>query len=463
MLSPYLRSGAFVAAAALGLAACSSGSDVEAAGDVDAASADLNAAIEALDPDEQVEIVFESYNLQTEGVWTDTVNQLLEEFEAEHPNISVTGQPPLADLTGGNSATASSVQQQLLAGDAPDVAQLTFDTFDFAVNALGTKSIESLVGTEAVEEHLGGEYPMHERAAALGEWDGQQWAMPYVFSTPVMFYNADAVEAAGIDPDTMDVSTWDALAEVATQVGESVGTEPVALGCVNVGGDWCMQGIIASAGGSVLSDDRSTITFGEEGSVTAVEKMRELADEGVIANLDVQSQLEAAIRGEVTFIINSSALQGYLQQSAEAGGWELRSAPLPGFEGMDAVPTNSGSALFILSDDPAKQAAAWELTQFLTSERAYELITSQIGYLPLRTGLTEGDGALADWLEANPLAQPNLDQLENLEPWVSYPGDNYSQVTQIVSTAIEEAVFYGEDPEAAMTDAAERAQDLINE
>ena len=53
--------------------------------------------------------------------------------------------------------------------------------------------------------------------------------------------------------------------------------------------------------------------------------------------------------------------------------------------------------------------------------------------------------------------KPNLEQLDRLEPWVSYPGNSYVQVDDILATAIEDSVFYGKDPAATMADAQERA------
>jgi multiple sugar transport system substrate-binding protein len=134
---------------------------------------------------------------------------------------------------------------------------------------------------------------------------------------------------------------------------------------------------------------------------------------------------------------------------------------MPAFGDKQVVPTNSGSALFMFSQDPAKQRAAWELIKFLTSDHAYEKITTGIGYLPLRTSLTEGDGALADWASSNPLVTPNLAQLDDLEPWQSYPGNSYVQVDDILATAVEDSVFYGKDPATTMAEAQKRAQALI--
>ena len=452
-----MRMKRFVAAGALALVAGITLSSCSASAPAGDAAASV---VPKLTDDQQVEIVFESYNLTQAGVWTDTVNQLLEEFETEHPNISVKAQP-----TQGAAAAAGnyvgSVQTQMLAGKAPDVAQITFDALEYTATQLGAKALSDIVSEDELAEAFGGENPMHPNAQVLGDWDGKTYGMPYVFSTPVLFYNADMLAAAGVPADA-DLSMWEAVEKVAAQVSAKTGKPSLDVGCLVKGGSWCMQGLFKSNGGEVLSEDRKTIGFGSDAAITTVERFAEMSESGVLRNSDAVAQMEGMAKGDSAMILTTSAMQGMFMQAAAAGGWTLSAAAMPAFEESEAVPTNSGSALFVLSDDEAKQRAGWELIKFLTSDRAYELISSQIGYLPLRTGLTEEGGALYDWAQQNPLVKPNLDQLDRLQPWVSYPGNSYVQVDDILATAIEEVVYFGKPAEATMTDAAERAQALID-
>lgn len=413
-------------------------------------------SLQSIDEDQQVEIVFESYNLGAAGLWADTINTLLDEFMAEHPNIKVTGQP-----SDSLSGTAASVQQQVLAGDPPDVAQLTFNELDFAATTLGAQNLSELVGSEALDEQFGGEYPYHERARTLADWNGATYGLPYVFSTPILWINEDLFVEAGLDPDTVDLSSWEAVTAAAEQITSVTGEPSVTVTCVVAGGSWCMQGLFRSNGAQVLSDDRTRIEFGSDAAVGTVDVFREMYEAGVLANEDASTQYETFARGQIAIHVNTSALQSTYMAGAQAGGWTLDAQTLPAFGDQQVVPTNSGSFLAMFSTDPVKQAAAWELMQWMTSPRAYELISTGIGYLPLRVSMAEDGGPLADWVAENPLVAPNLAQLDELEPWVSYPGDSYAQVDQILATAIEESVFYGADVATTMRDAAERAQGLI--
>jgi multiple sugar transport system substrate-binding protein len=445
---------AITAAAALSLTGCI-GAGVASTPTGDAVS---TATIPTLSPDQKVSISFESYNLAQAGAWTDTIQGLISAFEAKHPNITVTGQAP-ASTGGASTSYISSVQTEMLAGKAPDVAQLTFDGLDYIANDLGAQPISKLVGKKAVQDAFGGEYPMNANATKLGDWNGVTYGIPYVFSTPVLWYNATALANAGIT--NPDFSTWDGLEKVAAQLKAKTGTAPVTISCTVTGGDWCMQGIIKSNGGKIVSADHKTIEFGDEGSVGAVQEMRKLNDAGLLQNLDSTSMYSAFASGKSLIQVQTSALQSMFMAGAKAGGWELKNTTLPAFGEKSVAPTNSGSALFIMSKDPAKQAAAWEFIKFMTSPTAYEQISTKIGYLPLRDTMTEGDGPLAAWAKSNPLVAPNIAQLQKLQPWESYPGANYSQISTIFSKAVEDSIYYGKDPKATMQDAQKQAQALV--
>lgn len=448
---------AVTAASVLFLTGCVTGG---ADDNAEPAVASADGELVELTEDDQVDIIFESYNLDGQGQWGEAILGLIDSFNEAHPNITVTGQ-------GVDSAqSASSVQQQVLAGDPPDIGQMVFNTMSFSAGSLGGANLSEVVGTEKLEEHFGGEYPFHERAKVLADLDGSTYGIPYVFSTPVLWINESLLEEAGVDPASMDTSSWDSVSEIAEQVTDHTGEPSVANPCVLNGGrgQWCMQSMFLSNGARVLSEDRSTIEFGSDAAVDTVQVFKTMYEDGILTNEDEMSQNEAFARGDqYAFLVTSSAMQSTFMQGADTNDWTLNADVLPQFEDQPAVPTNSGSALVMFSQDPKKQAAAWEFMKWMTSPEAYEQIATGIGYLPLRSSMTEEGGPLYDFVQENPLVEPNLEQLDNLSPWVSYPGDQYARVDEILATAIEDSVFQGADPAQRMPEAAARSQDLIEE
>lgn len=419
------------------------------------------ALIPELAPNQKVSITFESYNLSTAGPWTDTFKELIANFEKQYPNITVTAQKPGGASANGVNNAITSLQSEVAAGNAPDVAQETFGDMDFVVNKLKARALDDLVGTAAVQANFGGTHPFADTAKRLGDVNGKTYGVPFVFSTPVLYYNASLFQRAGLDP-TKPPTTWAEVKADALAIKNKTGMDGTYIDCLTkVAGDWCYQALVASNGGSVLSADGSKLTFADGSGVQAVTMAQDLVNSGAMPKLtQVQAYPEFAA-GNMGMILESSSLQGVFAKGAAGGQWQLADAPMPSFDGMVTAPTNSGAALFVMATDPAKQRAAWDLIKYLTSDQAYTLISSKIGYLPLRTGLVDDPNGLRTWATRNPLVRVNLQQLSRLHPWVSFPGDNYVQIRDTMLDAVERVVFQNADPTSTLTAAQAQASTLL--
>ncbi|GAA5061665.1 ABC transporter substrate-binding protein [Nocardia callitridis] len=450
--APFLG---MVMATALALSAC---------GGLGATTTEANDRTEPVAPlaaDQQVSIVFESYNYGLAGAWTNTFNSLLDEFRTAHPNITVTAQKPQGNSPNPATDTISSIQNQMVAGTPPDVAQLGFSDLDYTIHELGAEPIDELVGTQELQQNFDGvRHSYAPRARTLADWDGHTYGIPFVFSTPVLYFNASLFEQAGLDP-AKPPTTWQEATAAADAITDKTGKGGIYIDCLTkTAKDWCFQSLVRSNGGRVISEDRTQLTYAEQPAVQVAEFGKRLVDSGAMPKLNQQQGYEAFGRGEIGMILETSSVQGTFVSGAK-DKWDLRSAPMPSFGAAPTVPTNSGASLHILSKDPAKQRASWELIKFLTSETAYTKIAKGIGYLPLRTGLMDDPNGLQDWSARNPLLGPNVAQLATMEPWVSMPGTNYLQIRDGMMDAVEAVVFQGKDPQPTLTAAAQQAADLL--
>jgi len=78
---------------------------------------------------------------------------------------------------------------------------------EFVANDLKAKPLDSIVPADEFATYVQGEHPLHPRGLKLAELDGRMYGIPYVFSTPTLFYNADIFRKAGLDPD-QPPTTW---------------------------------------------------------------------------------------------------------------------------------------------------------------------------------------------------------------------------------------------------------------
>jgi len=400
--------------------------------------------------DAPVTIRFYNYNLATAGLGAEATQKLINEFMAENPNVTVEG-------VGYSSADASRIQADLAAGQAVDVVQTVFSDLDFSVNNFGAQALEDIAPAAEITAHMAG---MHPNGTQLGVLNGKTYGLAYTFSTPVLFYNADLFREAGLDPDSPP-KTWAELKQAAITIEEKTDAEGFSAGITGPGAaDWLFQGVVRSNNGEVISRDRTTLKFAEPEAVEAVAMLRDLNDAGIYEVYEGLGAVEAMSAGTLGLYLQTSALQGALVAGA-ADNYELRSSTMPRFGDKPTRPNNSGSALTIHTTDPLKQRAAWQLMKFLTSEHGYTVITSEIGYLPLRPAIVTDPAYLAGWIEEHPLVAPNLEQLDRLEPWDPMPGPSYRQIVKTMMDAVEMSVFGGADVAATMADAQANAQALM--
>lgn len=400
--------------------------------------------------DQPVTITFYNYNLASAGIGGEATQKLIDEFMAANPNVTVEGVPY-------GSADASRIQADLAAGLPVDLVQTVFSDLDFSINNFGAQALEDITPEGELAAHLEG---MHPNGTQLGVLNGKTYGLAYTFSTPVLFYNADLFRAAGLDPDAPP-QTWAEVKDAALAIEEATDAEGFTGGITGPGAvDWLFQGVVRSNNGEVISRDRTTLKFAEPEAVEAVKMLRDLYDAGAYENYDFNAAVEGMASGNLGMYLQTSALQGSLVSGAE-GNYELRATTMPRFGDKPIRPNNSGSALTIHTTDPVKQRAAWELMKFLTSEHGYTIITSEIGYLPLRPAIVDDPQYLKDWVAEHPLVEPNLEQLDRLEPWDPMPGPNYRQIVKTMMDAVEMSIFGGADVEATLADAQANAQALM--
>ena len=401
--------------------------------------------------DQPVTISYYNYNLASAGNGAEATKRLIAEFEAANPNIKVEG------VGVSSSDLTSRVQADVAAGRIPDVVQMVFSDLEFTVDNLGAAGLEDIVPAEELKAHFEG---MSPNGLKLGVLNGKNYGLAYTFSTPVLFYNADLFRQAGLDSENPP-KTWADVKAAALAIVDKTDAEGIASGIFGPSaGDWLFQGVLRSNNGNLMSPDRKTLTFAEPAAVEAVAMLRDLYDSGAYTNLDINAAMEAMASGNVGMYLQTSAIQGFLVKGA-TGKFELRASTMPRFGDKPQRPNNSGSALVILSRDQLKRRAAWELMKFMTSKQAYTVITSEIGYLPLRTDIVDDPKYLGNWVKEHPLIQPNLEQLGMLERWESFPGPNYRQIQKTMMEGAEMAVFGGMDPTEAMKAAQTSAQAML--
>lgn len=396
-----------------------------------------------------VTIRFQSYNLGAPGLGGKGTKQLIDEFQAAFPNIILDGKYVAAE------DVLKSTVAQAAAGDPPEVAQISLDNLDFVVHNLPVQPIDTVVPKDRYDALMNHIVPT---ARNLGALDGHNYGSPFTISTPTLFYNADIFTAAGLDP-AKPPTTWDEVRQFSQQIKDKTGKS--ALNIAALGAFfWLIQSLIESNGGKLLGPDSKTPMFNQAPAVDVYKMWQGLVADGLHPKLNANDATSAMSNGNLAMMLNTTATLPAFRDAAN-GKYDLRTAGEPAFTGKTVHPVNSGSALFMMTKDPQKQKAAWEFMNFAASQRGFTIITSVIGYLPLRDDVLDDPKYLKPVMDKDGRMLPTIKQLSNLTPKQIWPGQNSVQAVQLYMQALENVVYGGQDAQKTMDAAASRVADLL--
>lgn len=233
-----------------------------------------------------------------------------------------------------------------------------------------------------------------------------QWCVPFARSTPLFYYNVDALDKAGLDASIFE--TWTDFRNAGPDLVKAAGLQGAfAFGNAASYGAWTMHGPVWAFGGNYSKDFDITIT--EDPAIEVGEFMREfVTDFGGIAVADPGSEL---IAGTIAASINSTGSLGTITEAAQI---EFKTLELPS-EMQFGCPTG-GSGLGILasaSDEETEAAAKFLDFSTNTENAAYWAETS--GYMPVRTSGIESD-RFQKFLADNPNNKVAIEQLPKTTP-----------------------------------------------
>lgn len=345
MQTRNVRVTSLLAAGVLALAGCASG----AGGDSD----DTTAAGGTDGSTEQVTIKWWD-NQQTESGLSEFQQIAVDRFMAENPDIVVEVETiPYPEyqqrlqlaVQGGNSPTLATVDQIWTAGLAAGGNIISLDDL------------------------VSGSDPIQRDNFFAGAWDsavvnGEVYGVPFnVDVWQFTFYNADLIDAAGIDPQSL--TTWEGLEEA----GETLtGDGQFGIGLFgHLGEDTVvvMDSFIFSNGGEVLNQAGKCV-LNETASVEALEYLaglQQYAPAGILNNSSGDMR-ELFLNGSLATEFWPALEQPTLQASDINWGFVAGTAP----EGKTPVGTYGGWNLSVFADaNEAEQDAAWRFIEYLTS------------------------------------------------------------------------------------------------
>ncbi|HBM57631.1 MAG TPA: ABC transporter substrate-binding protein [Citreicella sp.] len=242
--------------------------------------------------------------------------------------------------------------------------------------------------------------------------DGKFIGMPFNSSAPIMYYNVEAFEKAGVEPP----KTWEEFEAVAPALKEA-GYLPLTASQLT----WMMVENFKSRNNQQFATNNNgydsvegtQILVTDENQVMMFEKLKEWADAGLFGFYgagwaDNQKPFE---QGESALWIGSSGSFGGLQQTAN---FEFSADFMPYWDAIEGAGTQSfigGAALFAMSGKPeAENTCTAKFFSFLTSPETQVFYHKATGYVPITEAayeLAKSEG----YYDEKPVAEVGIQQL----------------------------------------------------
>jgi multiple sugar transport system substrate-binding protein len=289
---------------------------------------------------------------------------VVEAFNAQSTTVKVTAQTP-----GNYYETLQKAQADMAAGSAPALVMTPWSNINYANEGLGVVPVEDIAGDE-FDAVMG---TLNPDVLALVDVDGKHLGVPYAFSCPVFYYNADVLEQAGVDPAVM-FKDWASLAAEAPKVQEALAGNPVIALTYNK--DWPAQSIIQCNGGRVVNDEGDFVVDSPE-SAEAMQTIADLDKAGLYDRGTAAELRPSFVGGSTAIFVSSIAGLGGLNGEVQ---FTLGTAPFPTFGTKPRSVSSGGSFIGCYAREEEQQAAAWEFLKFALSEEGYK-IWMQTGYL----------------------------------------------------------------------------------
>lgn len=372
--------------------------------------------------------VIEYWHVAAESFGGPTVKQLVEQFNAQNPDIQVV-EKYNPDMYKG---LTQNLQAAIASGKYPDVVQMGYSYLNYAAENFKYTDINEIIAKQAPEDKNFLQQNFLPNVLSLAQADnGQQIGLPYSLSVPVLYYNPDIFRQAGLDPDKPP-KTWNEVQEYAKTIKEKTGL--VGFFMQEYADNWAQQAIMESNGGQVLGkrDGRPAALFDSPEAAQAYQLLADMVKDGSGLHATNDEGFQAFISGKLGMVCTTIGKRENFEKSAK---FTVMAAQFPSFAGKTRKVPAGGNLLMVFSKDPDKQKAAWRFIKYLESPEALAMWTKGTGYMPPRKGVAEDPNGLKGFLEQNKNMQVAMATLPDLVPWASFPGANGLQAEQALIDA----------------------------
>ncbi|MEM7717677.1 MAG: extracellular solute-binding protein [Pseudomonadota bacterium] len=372
------------------------------------------------------------------------MEQLIDNFQAENPDITVTMTHfPYADYR-------TKVAAAIPAGEGPDVVQLFYGWLNDYVAADLIQPLPSdAFPASEIDANF---FPMVQ---AMKDGDNY-WALPTAVRSLALFYNERLLEEAGVEPPTtLDEMVAAARAMTKRDGAGNITQVGMTMGMTAQDHHWWREGLIRQFGGEPYLDDYRTVNYNNEAAIEALEFYTGMQDgDDAFSQVGFMDEPQAAFKaGRAGMHIDGSFRIGSLNKQRGLK-WGVTELPAT----SDGTRSNYSSYwvnAVTTKAEGEKYDAAVKFMQYITSDEAMQVWLDVVGELPAKpsVGMTEANAN-------DPVFGPFIRGLEyaNTTKFADESGQR-----QLMVEMLERITLQGMSPAESLAIAAEAEQKLLDD
>lgn len=439
-----------------GLTACGNGSTAEnSAIQVNQSQNANTAESQSASSDENTKITFWH---SMGGVNGEAIDYLVQKFNEENDKgITVESQ-----YQGSYDDAINKLKSAQIGNMGADIVQIYDIGTRFMIDSGWVVPMQQLIDADGWDINQ-----IEPNIAAYYTVDSQLYSMPFNSSTPLLYYNKDMFEKAGITEIPDSFPGIEAVAEEL--LGKGGAGEVVSLGIYG----WffeqftCTQGVNYVNHGNGRESAATAVEFDSNGAgIKTLTAWKSLADKGYAQNVGRGGDAGLAdfSSGKAAMTLGSTASLKQILNDVN-GKFEVGTAYFPKVSREDkgGVSIGGGSLWALNNEDADRQAAVWEFVKFLVSPESQAYWNVQTGYFPVTIAAHE-EPLFQENIANYPQFETAIDQLHDSNPQSAGALLSvFPEARNIVETELENMINGKTTPEDAVTKIAEQINKSIEE
>jgi sn-glycerol 3-phosphate transport system substrate-binding protein len=344
-------------------------------------------------------------------------------------------------VQGSYEETAQKLTAALAANNAPDMVLLSDVWWFKFYRAKVLKVLDDLAAAAKIDSTDFVQSLWNEGVRK----DHQYW-IPFARSTPLFYYNADMLAAAGL-PDR-GPKTWDEFMEWAPKLvkkeGDTLKVAAFAGLAAASYSAWVFQCVNWAFGGS-YSTPELKMTLLDDATIEATQFYSDMVNKQKVASTPKDVQKDFINGLTATAMLSTGGLTGILRDAQ----FKVGTAFIPEEKQFGCCTGGSGLAILTSTSDEKSTAAA-KYIAYATGNEGGAFWSQNSGYMPVRTSTAESDSYKKFFAE-HPQAKTAVDQLPKTRGQdsarVFIPGGD-----QILGKGLDRIVVGKEDVKTVWTD-----------